>query len=280
MSIIDGVQSHYNLFGLQGLFLVAKARLLKRQLEIAVETQGISHPLYLRLRTSDVALFEEIIVNKEYEFEPIREPSVLVDAGANIGLTSVYFANKFPRSKIIAIEPETGNFEMLCKNAARYPNIVPVQAALWKSDTLVDLKDPGSGAWGFRADERTSDASSSAVRGVTVDTLMREHQLTHIDVLKIDIEGSEKEVFETCAPWIDQVDAIIIELHDRWKSGCSQSVYGATKDFSDTHTRGETTFLFRSQVSGKLSPRAYSTTSPNGLNVNQQRLHRIVAVQG
>ena len=61
-------------------------------------------------------------------------PRVVVDAGANIGLSTVFFANKFPQAKIVAIEPEPSNFAMLRDNVAPYPNVTPVQAALWKED--------------------------------------------------------------------------------------------------------------------------------------------------
>lgn len=279
MSIIEGAQSHYRLFGPYGVFLIARARLSRKPMQIAVTSQRISHPMHLRMRTTDVSLYEEIIVNAEYEFESGREPSVVIDAGANIGLTSVYFANRYPRAKIIAIEPEASNFAMLSKNAERYPNIVPVQAALWKDDAMVNLSDPGSGNWGFQTEERKNgSASGSEVRGVTIDTLMREHGLDRIDILKIDIEGSEKEVFESGRSWIDRVDVLIVELHDRWKSGCSESVRATAKDFSTEWTRGETTFFFRPEhVAGhRETPR--TAPSPAGSPAPKAARSRVVAV--
>jgi len=65
------------------------------------------------------------------------EPDVIVDAGANIGLASICFANKYANATIIAVEPEQSNFELLEENVAPYPNIVPVQAALWYEDSEV-----------------------------------------------------------------------------------------------------------------------------------------------
>jgi FkbM family methyltransferase len=281
MSIVQGAQSHYRLFGPYGVYLVVKARLARKPLEVSISANGISHPMYLRLRTTDVSLFEEIIVNDEYSFNPSREPAVIVDAGANIGLTSVYFANRFPRARIFAIEPEASNFVMLTKNAARYSNIVTVQAALWKTDTMLSLSDPGSGNWGFRTGEQIEGAvRGSEVRGITVGTLMREHRLNYIDVLKVDIEGSEKEVFESCSAWIDRVGVLIVELHDRSKSGCSRSVYSATKDFPIEWTRGETTFFLRPEYHhacptsvGSLPSSASAGSVPRALR------SRIVAVQ-
>lgn len=246
MSIVDGARTHYRLFGPLGVMLIARARLSRRPMQISITSGKHSHPVHLRMRTTDVSLYEEIIVNSEYEFEIRRQPSVIVDAGANIGLTSVFFANRFPTAKVIAVEPESSNFAMLVKNSERYTNIMPIEAALWRAETMVDLSDPGTGSWGFQTEERQEPAANGArVRALTVDSLMREAGVEHIDILKVDIEGSEKEVFECCGKWIDKVGVLVVEFHDRWKTGCSETVRNAAKDFPISWTQGETTFFFR-----------------------------------
>ena len=246
MSIVDGARTHYRLFGSQGLMMIARARLSRKPMQIVVASEKHRQPVHLRMRTTDVSVYEEIIVNSEYEFDIEREPSVIVDAGANIGLTSVYFANRFGNAKIIAVEPERSNFEMLLKNSERYENIVPLEAALWRADTAVNLSDPGTGCWGFQIEERERVLERGPrVRALTLDTLMREVGVDHIDILKVDIEGSEKEVFECCGKWIDRVGVLVVELHDRFKSGCSAAVLDAAQDFPISWTRGETSYFFR-----------------------------------
>jgi hypothetical protein len=106
-------------------------------------------PLFLRRKTSDIGTYWDIFFKNEYNFVACREPETIIDAGANIGLTSVYFANKFPRSKIIAIEPENGNFEVLLMNVKNYPNIIPVNAALWNECGMIDVLNVGLGNNGF-----------------------------------------------------------------------------------------------------------------------------------
>lgn len=150
MSILQGIRGHFSLFGPYGIFALAKARLLRRPLEIKVEVAGISHPIHLRLRTSDVSLFDEIIVNAEYAWRSFPSPRVIVDAGANVGLTSVFYANAYRGAKIIAVEPEPSNFALLKKNVAPYPNIVAVQAALWNENTMLSIYDPGRGSGVFK----------------------------------------------------------------------------------------------------------------------------------
>jgi FkbM family methyltransferase len=245
MSILDGIRSHYRMFGLRGVLFVARSRLLGKQYGIQVVTQGITHPIHLRLRTSDVSVFEEVILNSEYEIKYAADrPKIIIDAGANIGLTAVFFANRFPEARIIAIEPEPSNFEVLLKNVAEYPNIMPVRAALWGEDACISLIDPGVGSWGFRASKNTAPcAEKDSTQGLTMNSILTKYQIDHIDILKIDIEGSEKEVFEHAEDWIDRVDVIMVELHDRFKEGCSQSVYSATRGFPDRWRKGETVFL-------------------------------------
>ena len=249
-NFMQGLQGHYSLFGAQGVFLVAKAKLLRRSLEVKIAVDGVSHPIHLRLRTTDVSTFIEIIINREYDWDPPNAPRIIVDAGANIGLSSIFYANKHPEARIIAIEPERWNFEMLTKNTKSYPNILAVQGALWKENKTLNISDPGHGQWGFQTKDEPEPCKSETgtrVRGMTLDKLMEECGIDYIDVLKIDIEGSEKEVFENSARWIDRVGMIAVELHDRFKSGCSSSVYSATKDFEASSPGGETIFFARKE---------------------------------
>jgi FkbM family methyltransferase len=254
MGILDGVRSHYPLFGPYSLWLLAKGRLLRKLPEINVSVTGIRHPLYLRLRTSDVSLFHEIIVAGEYEWDFAKSPSVIVDAGANIGLASVFYANKYPEARIVAIEAELSNYHMLKKNVAPYPNIIPIHAAVWKENKNIYIHDPGTQHWGFQTTEKgmpASDASDRQVRGITLDAVMAQNELSYVDVLKMDIEGAEREVFESPGPWINKVGVLVIELHDHLKAGCSRSVYSTTKSFEYQWQRGETVFLVRKEYAGE-----------------------------
>jgi FkbM family methyltransferase len=255
MSIVEGIRSHYRLFGPAGIWFAAKARCYGRRMEVAVRCDRVRHPVYLRMRTTDVSLFEEIIMNAEYALQPPVPPRVIVDAGANIGLTSAFFATRFPDARIIAIEPESANFELLKKNVACYPNITALRAALWKEDGPLTLVDPGSGAWGFQTrDHHPEDQSMAVVPGLTLDSLMARCGIDRIDILKVDIEGAEKEVFEHAQKWIERVGILMIELHDRDKAGCSDSVHGALKNFEQAWSHGETT-VFRHRTLPPLKER-------------------------
>lgn len=215
--------------------------------ETTITFPGIRSPITLRLKTSDLATFKDIFVKGQYDFKPVKPPGVIVDAGANIGLTSLVFANRFPAAKIIAIEPEISNFRMLVKNTAPYANIVPVQAAVWNDNGIVDIVDPGLGKWGFQVGSGGGEVAMSC-RGVTIDRIMRDHDLDYIDILKMDIEGGEKEVFGDADRWIDKIGILAVELHDRLKEGCSRSLAGATGKFRYRWKIGENVYFSDQQV--------------------------------
>jgi FkbM family methyltransferase len=247
---------YYSLFGWHGAFLAAESRLFSRPIEVSVAVPAVKHPVYIRLRTSDVLVVWQVLVSGRYDWQFAKSPKVIVDAGANVGLASIYYANRYPEARIIAVEPELSNYEILKKNVAPYPQVVPVRAALWKENTDLLLIDRGTGHYGFRTVEATTSACKirGGARGLTLDTLMAECHVDFIDILKVDIEGAEKEVFEHTSAWVGKIGAVVVELHDNTKTGCSRSVYQATQGFEFEWRKGETIFLLKPEYVGPDSP--------------------------
>jgi FkbM family methyltransferase len=247
MSISLALRQYYSLFGIRGVTLAAKSRTLKKSIHVKTTPKGFLHPLYLRLRSSDVTLFRSIFLDLEYDWPIAKCPSVIVDAGANVGFTSVFFARRYPQARIIAVEPDSSNFAILTRNTEPYANITAIRAALWKESKRLAIVDPGLGYWAFRASDNEEDAagekSRGAVEGVTLDRVLADRGLNHIDILKVDIEGAEKELFESSGTWIDRVGAIVVEIHDY--TGCREAVYAATKNFAIEEHQGDTTIFMR-----------------------------------
>jgi FkbM family methyltransferase len=250
MSILLALRNYTLLLGYRGLLLAAEARILGQEIEIGVRVPGYEQPLHLRLRSSDITLFQSIFLEHEYDIVLSQSPRVIVDAGANVGFTSVWYANKYPNATIIAIEPEQRNFEILQKNIAGYKNVKALRAALWKENKRVSMVDPGLGSWAFRVhdpEDRESPCDASLTEAFTLGHIMSLFGLAHIDILKVDIEGSEKEVFENSSTWIDRIGVIVIELHDRYKKGCSHAVWMAASEFCYRLQSGDTTILLRKE---------------------------------
>ena len=215
MDIAQGIRSH-RVLGLRGIAALAMLRLAGFPKTLSVEYGA--HRLHLRMKTTDVGVYESVLIDKQYDFALPFEPRVVVDAGANIGTASVFFANKYPNARIIAIEAERANFEMLKRNVAPYPQITPVHVALWNRDGQVQVFSPqDAGEWAFAVKQ------GEGVRAVTIPTLLRQFEIPKIDILKMDIEGAEVEVLENC-DWAGRVRCLMIETHDRMRPGCSQAV--------------------------------------------------------
>lgn len=199
----------------------------------------------IRKNTSDWKSFKQVFIFKEYDFPISFEPEFIIDAGANVGHASLFFADKFPKAEIIAIEPEKSNFEMLRKNIRRYKNIKPIKAGLWPKDAYLKVIDAGLGKWGFMTKEVGPDDYD--IKTVTVEGLLNGSGHKNIDILKLDIEGAEKELFsDNYESWLGRVKVLIIELHDRMKEGCSEAFYSAIKkyDFRQMQ-KGENIVLFK-----------------------------------
>jgi len=130
-----------------------------------------------------------------------------------------------------------------------------LRAALWTESCPILLTDPGKGTWGFtvrEVDEVVAEmlpAPGIPVRAVTIVDIIREYGIDRIDLLKMDVEGSEKEIFSDADQWIGSIEAICMELHDRFKAGCSRAFFKAVNDFPIEIYRGEDVLVVRDQSS-------------------------------
>jgi FkbM family methyltransferase len=137
---------------------------------------------------------------------------LIVDAGANIGASAVFFALTHPGAAVVAIEPEPENFSLLQENVAGLP-VACLRAALASVEGHVALSDPGIGAWGHRTGAPAPGAGP--VPTVTMNALYAAYAATHVPyIAKIDIEGAEADLFSRNLDWVAQTPMIIIELHD------------------------------------------------------------------
>jgi hypothetical protein len=246
IALFDSVPIYIKTFGWRGLLCFGLARYSSSRKPAPMFFRNNSKPTWVRPDSSDLLTMREVFLDRDYDF-PVRDNvKFIVDAGANIGLASIFFANKYPDAKIIAIEPEKENFLLLKRNAEPYSQIIPVNAALWRSSGSIRLVDPGRGEHGFTTVEGSNadgsnpeDDGDELVASLSMDDLMKTYGIAHIDLLKVDIEGSEKELFEAADGWIDRVSVIVIELHERFKPGCVESFARATRHMNTMLERGK-----------------------------------------
>jgi FkbM family methyltransferase len=254
--MMDAIFRYVGAFGLvRGplLYLVSAVCPPARGKLFKATIPGSRTKVFLRLGSSDISVFNGIFRWLEYGWD-IEGPQTIVDGGAYIGLSAIYFTLRYPGVRVIAVEASEQNFDLLVRNTEAFPNIKPVNAALWSEPGSVVLTDPGTGLWGLQVQAAgglggatdLTGATGPAVRAVTIGDIIREHGLDKIDLLKIDIEGAEKELFSEPGPWLAQVDAICIELHDWFKVGCTRTFFAAVDDFDVEAWRGENVLVARS----------------------------------
>jgi FkbM family methyltransferase len=179
-------------------------------------------PLVLRENASDFWTFREIIEWDVYRpvFEHVRTAKTVVDLGANVGLTSLCFAARWPGCRIIAVEPNAETFAVLERNLSalvRRGQCQVVRAAIWSRETSLveDSSAPRKHFNAFRVSETTASEVAAADRypGISMPTLMQRYGVGEIDLLKIDIEGAETELFTGDVSWLTRTGAIAIEFH-------------------------------------------------------------------
>ena len=237
------VKEYLDIFGWRGVRIALLSWLSEitgRPSEIRVSIKGARSLVRLRPRTTDAMVYRQIFVERTHVVQTARSPRCIIDAGAYIGLSSVDFAMRFPQAMIIAIEPEPEHFRLLVRNTKSFANVVAIQAALWKEKTRLRLFDPGYGAWALQTLAPESDRPEApVVPTITIDGIMADYGLDFIDMLKLDIEGSEKEVLESSSRWIDRVGILIVEMHDHLREGCSRAFEGVAGNFEYLATSGD-----------------------------------------
>lgn len=204
---------------------------------ISIAIPDSLYDVTLRPGTSDIATFRQIFISKEYESPHLpNDVRTIVDLGANIGLSVVFFGMRFPCARIVAVEPDADNYRSLQANvAALGDRVSTIKAAAWSMDGEIELEfEDAEGnaldSWGLRVSEKDTK-SSNPTKCYSIETLINLFELTNIDILKVDIEGAEYEVFSNDPKsWLPRVNVIFIETHDRFRPGSEAAVRTALMD--------------------------------------------------
>lgn len=171
----------------------------------------------------------------------------IIDCGANIGLFSLIYAQKYPEAKIIAVEPEQQNYKMLCMNIKNHKNITAIRNGVWNQGIDLKIIARDTGAYGFMVQE-CKDGQGD-VRGVSIGDLMEKYGFPRVDILKMDIEGSELEVITCDADeWLNKTNILILETHERIKPGSEKLIENAllkNNHYMEGESNGENRIFYR-----------------------------------
>ena len=196
-----------------------------------LKIKQIHHPLFFRYRSSDPGVFSQIFIIDEYSpLNHLEQVNVILDCGANVGYSAVYLLSKFPNAHLIAIEPDHNNYEILKLNLAPYGDrVTTICAGIWSHSTQLKVcrGEFGDGReWATTVRECAADEEPD-VEAIDISSILQFYGYRQIDILKIDIEGSEVAVFShNYESWIHQVQTFAIELHGQQ---CEEVFYKALK---------------------------------------------------
>jgi FkbM family methyltransferase len=210
----------------------------------SIAIRGYPHPIRLRAGTSDLFVAMQIFLKEEYRcVSEERGVEFIVDCGGNIGCSAIYLLNRYPNARLIAIEADEGNAKLCRENLAPYGERAKVlNAGIWPRDEDLKVESQcGDGLeWSFQV-RPCREGESADIRAVSIHTLLRESPSGRIDLLKVDIEGAERELFSDpgAAAWLGRVRCLAIEIHNQ--------------ECAAAFSRAIAPFGFRTMDSGELT---------------------------
>jgi len=199
--------------------------------------------LIIRKNTSDILMFRQVFMRKDYLLPELPKdssaPLKIIDCGANVGYASIWFTQNYPNASIIAIEPEDNNYQVLSDNIKPYPEITALKNGIWIKKSFLKVVDKGFGESGFMIEEVTSK-NESDVDGISIPDIMKSQKWDTVDIIKMDIEGTEKTILSHDISWMKKCKLLIIELHEEMMPGVTK-VFNAAfpEDMYNITFRGE-----------------------------------------
>jgi FkbM family methyltransferase len=188
--------------------------------------------LFFKIRrgTTDIVIFEEILLNGGYwpVINICRDnkisPTVIVDAGANVGSSVIFFKDVFANAKIICIEPEENNLIQLKHNVElnKFTDVHFIEGGLWHKDESLEINSDFRGGkekeLSYSLSGNTNEQNNkTSIKGFSLNTILNNYGINEIDIFKIDIEGAESYLFDTLEKTKDllsKTKVLAIELHD------------------------------------------------------------------
>lgn len=150
----------------------------------------------------------EIFVEEVYAFETTTARPRIIDAGANIGLSVLFFKRRFPNSVITAYEPDAKICGLLHTNVAGLNDVDVHQSAAWIADTELTFFSEGSLAGSSEVDMGPGGQSVQVKAERLKDRLH-----VPVDFLKIDVEGAENAIIFDIEDALSNVENLFFEYH-------------------------------------------------------------------
>ena len=183
---------------------------------LTIKPTGYKYSLTVRRGDTDKAVVRQVLGFDEYgPVSGLSNIKLIVDCGANVGVTSYYLLHRYPDARLIALEPDVHNYTLCRRNLEAFGRrAVVVRGALWSEcrPLRISPSSRGRGSWALSVEP--AESHEGDVEGFTIPELLKHSGIdARIDLLKIDIEGAETEVFRADTEWLDLARHLVIELH-------------------------------------------------------------------
>lgn len=211
--------------------------------------------------SSDIDVFYQIFLNREYQEVLIiakkyfknQKIQTILDLGGNIGLTSLFFLSEYSNSKIVVLEPDSGNFDKLKLNLLINndfgKNVLVCNAGVWSNDAKLKISNNFRDGleWAYRLEE---SGTNEGIDSFSIQSLCEKYDFKNIDILKMDVEGTEKILFDskkTNLDFLNFTKIIAIEIHEEF---CPKScVYEVFEKYGFIfYEEGELSFAYNSNL--------------------------------
>lgn len=173
--------------------------------------RGVSVPWHVS-DGSELLCLADILCFEQYRLPDGLDATTIVDLGSNVGASVLYFATRYPGARIIAVEPDPATFRKLQANVGSIPGVELRCLAVGGTDGETDFF-PSPRTWESSFRPTPLSGEPIRVRVVTLDTLLSEVGLDHVDLIKLDVEGAEYEILGSSQAWKTSVSTVIGELH-------------------------------------------------------------------
>lgn len=246
--------SNLGVLGASKVFIIYRSRGLEEPASIQI--RKLNRRFYFR-GAADRGVMSHFYkagyrIRDDHSREKVR---FIIDAGANIGDETVRFRYFHPTAKIIALEPEINNFRLLQRNMMDDRDCILLNRGLWSKTCKLRII-PGTVNENFRVEEIFGASEDYDLWAISIPEIMDQYEATEIDILKMDIEGAEAEVFRGATEeWLSKVKVFIFECPDYDAPGTTMLIFERLLQAGQmfrSYLHGENIVLIRQDVDWRL----------------------------
>jgi len=226
MSLKKDIQNKLSVIFRNNYKIVGYSFLDIRRIKALKPNQVNSYPLfgkkvYFKDSFELLHSLSEIFIHEIYKIE-LPTNAYIIDCGANIGISALYFKRRFPDSTVLTFEPDKENFKILSLNTNSFNlnHVVLNNKAVWIENTTLNFSSDNSMSSKIDDDESSTSSKVQAIR--LYDLIVRP-----IDLLKIDIEGAEFKVLMDIKSKLNFIKNMFFEYH-----GSFSQIHELTKIFN------------------------------------------------